>query len=283
MHRNSIWVVAIVAAISVSACGGSGGDAVPPVAAPPVAAAEICSPPILGDQNIDLPVRALYDAERHRFIPETMRKLRDREPLQVVALGDSIIADTFGPQFGPGGYQNSTAQGLDGVADFYGTAIWAVVSSLNSTGMWWYQVPPRVEQFAASHNPDLVIIGGISHQNDYAAIRSVVEQLRSALPAVEIVLASGAVALESVPTGDQLTIAAGSTEHRAELARLASELETAFLDTRGSYNQFVADAVAKDATLDHLFFQRDRIHANAIGVTVLATITELFFLPASLC
>ena len=280
LHSPVLFVLTAL----VAGCSGGGSDAPPATAAAPEPEpVQICSPNILADQNIDLPVRAIYSAERHRYIPETMRKLRDQEPLQVVALGDSIIADAFGPQFGASGFNTSTAAGLNGVADFYQGAIWAVVSSLNSTGMWWYQEPTRVEQYAARYMPDLVIIGGISHREDYAAIASVVEQLRTALPAVEIMLASGAVALDAIPEGDQLTIAPDATAHRARLADLAADLGTAFLDTRGSYNQFVADAVAQDPTIDHLYFQRDAIHANTIGKTVLTTITELFFEPAVFC
>lgn len=249
---------------------------------PPTAPALICSEPILSAQHINLPVKTIGNANRHQFLTQSLSRLRAGSEIQVVALGDSIVADAFGPQIGASGFHTSMAGGLSAVSDHFKVPVWTVVSVRGSTGAWWYRESGRIQEYVLNYLPDLVIIGGISHNNDIAAIRDVVDQIRGANPAIEIVLSTGAVNLQETPTVADLEIS-DPDSFRAQLRDLAAELSTGFLDMRGPYDQFILDASEASPGVEFDFFQRDRIHANEFGKTVLATILLQFFVPGTPC
>jgi len=87
--------------------------------------------------------------------------------LRVVMLGDSIVNDTG----------NSPWDVL--VERHYpGLRLEVVTSVRGGTGCWYYKDEGRVKPYVLDYRPDLLMIGGISHNNDTEAIRSVVRQTR---------------------------------------------------------------------------------------------------------
>jgi hypothetical protein len=242
-----------------------------------VAAVIACGGTPLADEGVPLPVRAVFEPERLRHLPATVRRLLAREDLQIVQLGDSIVGNTFGPQYGPAGYHVSTSWGMEPVAQEFGGPVWSTVSVLGSTGVWYYRDPAHLELHVLRYTPDLVMIGGISNRGDIAAMRDVIAQIRAALPAAEIVLMTGAVNLQALPVAPSLPAGPAPGTWEAALRDLSRELGTGFIDLRASYDDFVVRAHGFNPALDHAWFQADPVHANERGRVLLREIVAMYF------
>lgn len=203
-------------------------------------------------------------------LPATIAKLRAGQAVNCVMLGDSIVGDT----------SNSFWETqLDGQ---YSGQINVTTSIRSSTGCWYYQDPGQLHDYVLQYNPDLVIIGGISHDpaggpaNDTADIASVIDQIRAYNPATEILLltetSSGNNPFANPLLADPLD--PNGTDWRANLYRLAQDKHTGFLDmTEGWADYILASGESYD------WFLRDPIHDNARGESVIGRTLATYFAP----
>ena len=100
-------------------------------------------------------------------IPRTLHKLHEGGELRMVLLGDSIMGNTSASSFE-----------LLLMRDYPKCKIVKIASLRSSTGCKYYREDNRVEDYVLKHNPDLLVIGGISNGGDAEAVRSVIQQVR---------------------------------------------------------------------------------------------------------
>lgn len=210
--------------------------------------------------KIDLP------ADRWQHVPQTMRRLRDGPTVRMVLLGDSIMGDTASSNF---------ELLLDRL--YPKCKVDKVLSNRGSTGCWWYKDENRVESYVLRHNPDLLMIGGISQRDDTESIRAVIRQVREKQPTCEFLLITPAFGSETDKHIKEwrYDIDPASDSYRARLQKLAAEERCAFLDMTGPWWQFVQESGS-----DYGYFRRDKVHANERGYQILGRILERFFAPA---
>jgi lysophospholipase L1-like esterase len=203
-------------------------------------------------------------AGRWQLIPKTMQRLREGGELKIVLLGDSIMNQTTHSGF-PLLLQRQ----------YPNVKITAIASVRGSTGCWWYKDENRVQEYVLKHQPDLLMIGGISQRNDVASIREVIRQVR-AQQQPEIMLLTPAFGFEGSEFIKNWTydIAPGATDYRGQLRDLATELQCEFLDMTGPWWQYVQ---ASGKTYG--WFRGDAVHANERGSQILARILEKYFAP----
>lgn len=226
------------------------------------------SPPIVTDGLPGQPVRAVFEENRWQHLPRTMASLRSGGSLKIVALGDSIVNDTFAIE----------PFSVDKVAAHYGAEIDLVRSVRGSTGVDWYKQENRVQEWVLDHQPDLVMIGGISNHGDIDGFAEVIAQIRAAAPDTEFVLMSDAINRWKIPDATEFLIDLNDPGWRGQLRRLARDLGAGYIDMRGSYDNFVIEAHNTHG-LGYMDFQRDRIHGNMLGREVTGTTVATFFLP----
>ncbi len=204
-------------------------------------------------------------ANRHQYIPNTMAKLSAGDDLKIVMLGDSIVNDTCYSFFD-----------MHIERMYPGTDVSLVTSVRGSTGCWWYKEENRVQPYVLDHNPDLVMIGGISQYGDIDSIRTVIEQIRAGNANCEIVLMSEAVGDHNPDTHpeDLLPIDPTGTDYRDELWRLAQEQQVGFVDMTQPWAQFIANS-----GMDYDEFMYGSVHANYQGTVVLGRTLESYFAP----
>ena len=122
------------------------------------------------------PIKYTPPTGRFKYIPKGYeRPLKEGGELRMVLLGDSIMGNTSGSSF---------EQLL--MRRYPKCKIKKIASLRSSTGCNWYQHENRVEHYVFRHNPDLLVIGGISNGSDPEAVRSVVKQVRAKMPDLEI-------------------------------------------------------------------------------------------------
>ena len=122
-----------------------------------------------------------------KYLPRTRRILTAGGDLHVLALGDSIVADTMRSGW------------LAKLGAAYPQAkIRGTVYVRGGGGCQHYKEEGRIAKNIVPRKPDLVFIGGIS-QRDIEAIRDCIHQLRAGLPEVEILLATGAFGSNADP------------------------------------------------------------------------------------
>ena len=110
-------------------------------------------------------------------IPRTMKKLRDGGELRMVLLGDSIMGNTSASSFE-----------LLLMRNYPKCKIVKIASLRSYTGCTYYRDDNRVQDYVLRHNPDVLVIGGISNGGDAEAVRSVVRQVRAQKPDTEVLL-----------------------------------------------------------------------------------------------
>ena len=202
-------------------------------------------------------------AERHTNLTRTMGKLRAGDDVKVVMLGDSIVNDTSRGYFEPLIERQ-----------YPGSRVDVVTSVRGSTGMWWYKEENRVQSYVLDHEPDVVMIGGISHQNDVASVREVIRQIRAARPETEFILMSELAADNNPYLKPELLEAVDPTVPgwRSEMYCLAVEMGTEFLDMTQPWAQYIIDSGKP-----YDYFMRDALHLNARGSQVAGRIVESYF------
>ncbi|TLD72208.1 SGNH/GDSL hydrolase family protein [Phragmitibacter flavus] len=211
------------------------------------------------------PVTWTAPTNRWQNLSQTKTKLANGPSFRMVMLGDSIIGDTSGSEF-----EHLLAR------DYPQTKIKKTLSVRGSTGCWWYQEENRVEEYVIRHNPDLLVIGGISQRDDIAAIRSVIHQCRAKLPNLEILLLSPTFGAPQNAHNKNWTPQpdAKAYPYRANLQTLAQEEKCGFFDMTGPWWEYVkTSGYALDS------FKRDPIHANDRGKQILGRLMQRFLAP----
>jgi len=192
----------------------------------------------------------------------TRRILAGGGELRLLAVGDSIVADTMRSGW------------VAKLREAYPKArIEAKVYVRGGGGCQHYKEEGRVAKVIAPLKPDLVLIGGIS-QRDIPSIREVIHQLRTALPEVEILLFTGTFGTADPRVPEELAKAAhsGTGAYGRALKTLAAEERCAYLDMTTPWAEYLRSAKVHP----HRFY-RDVVHANEYGEQVLAKILMAFW------
>lgn len=197
-------------------------------------------------------------------LSRTRRLLTDGGDLHLLALGDSIVNDTMRSAW------------VAKLREAYPKAnIRATVYVRGGGGCHHYKEEGRLAKHVIPRRPDLVFIGGIS-QRDIESIRTVIRELRSALPEIEILLASGTFGTVDPRAPEELVKAAhsGAGAYGVALKILAAEERCAYLDMTTPWAEYLRSAKVHP----HCFY-RDRVHANEYGEQILSKILMSFFQP----
>jgi len=204
---------------------------------------------------------------RWQWIPNTMRRLRDRGTLRMVMLGDSIV-------------NNIQSSGFNLLVEraYPGSKIEKIVSVRGSTGCWYYQEPEHLKNYVLRHKPDLLVIGGISQRGDVEAIRSVIRQTRAALPEVEVIVMTDVFGSKgTIDPYDPKTAAdpdPGGTGYRDRLFKMALEERVEYINLTQPWARFL-----KASKQPLGAFMSDAVHANARGCQLVGRLLELYFAP----
>lgn len=214
------------------------------------------------------PLKWTPPTNRLARIPNFMKKLKAGGKLRIVMLGDSIINDT----------NNSLWDAL--LMRMYPQAeIQIIPSVLGSTGCWKYREEPYFKTYVADQKPDLLMIGGISHQSNSLAIKEVIEMTKKQV-GCDIILMSGPMGADTRPhvEGDMTTPLPkgtyGGNPFNEVLRTLADEQNIEFIDMNTIWYSYL---YASEKPFE--FFHRDILHADDRGKQVLGRVLEAYFKP----
>ena len=202
-------------------------------------------------------------AGRFTNIPRTMSKLRDGGELRMVLLGDSIMGNTSASSFE-----------LLLMRDYPKCKIVKIASLRSSTGCTYYQEENRVQDYVLRHNPDLLVIGGISNRGDAEAVRSVIRQVRAQKPETEVLLLTpvfGAMRDEHIRTFTR-EIDTTTSNFRFNMQKVAAEERCAFFDMTGPWWSYI-----QDSGKTYGWFMGDAVHANRRGCQIIGRLLEIWF------
>jgi lysophospholipase L1-like esterase len=209
------------------------------------------------------PLRYQPPSGRFAHIPKTMAKLRDGGELRLVLLGDSIMGNTSGSSFE-----------LLLMRDYPKCKIVKIASLRSSTGCKYYREENRVQDYVLRHNPDLLVIGGISNGGDAEAVRSVVQQVRAKKPGTEVLLLTpvfGSVRDEHIRIFTR-EIDTTTNNFRFNLRKVASEEKCAFFDMTGPWWAYI-----QESGKTYGWFMGDAVHANHRGCQIIGRLLEIWF------
>jgi hypothetical protein len=218
-----------------------------------------------------MPAHAITPAtDRTRNLTNTFNRLKTGQTLKIVLLGDSIVSDTLRSPF------ETLVERM-----YPGADITTIESTRGSTGCWYYKDPAILQQYVLQYNPDLVMIGGISHQNDEASLRSVVSQIQawgtSNSQNVDVLLTSEMAAGFDPNTNSAGLVApdpASTTDWRNNLIAVSNDLGTGYWDMTQPWEQYIlASGLPYDS------YKRDGTHMNAQGSMLAGRILESYFTP----
>ena len=208
-------------------------------------------------------IRYTPPAGRFEYIPETIRRLREGGELNLVMLGDSIVNDTSGSAF----------EKLL-MRDWPKCRIRKTTSVRGSTGCSWYREENRVDEWALRYNPDLLMIGGISH-GDPRTVRDVVRQVRAKSPKTEIMLLTPVFGVATCEWNRDWTPGiddANTNSWRTIIRNIAREEKCAFFDMTGPLNGYIRDSGKVIGA-----YMRDPVHSNERGQILLGRLLERWF------
>lgn len=199
----------------------------------------------------------INDHGKVTYLPETITKLKEGSRLRVVLLGDSILNDIG----------NSPFDVL--LEREYPNAQVEVITEVDGgKGCWHFKDAERFRQSVTRHDPDLLILGGLSEEGDVDSIREVVGRVQSSLKA-EIVLFSPVLGEESMYSGAKDV---GSEPdgwdldgYRSALTDLADSAQIAYFDLYAAWRSYVLGCGRP-----YDLFMRDDVHASERGRQVLA-------------
>ncbi|MBV8878396.1 MAG: SGNH/GDSL hydrolase family protein [Planctomycetaceae bacterium] len=203
--------------------------------------------------------------DRGTLLPETMKRLREGPSLRIVMLGDSIIQDTASSKF------ELLLERM-----YPKCKVEKIVSARGSTGCWWYKQENRVQAWVLDHRPDLLMIGGISQNNDAESVRELIRQVREK-SSPEILVMTGAVTTLGDPKLDPTwtyEVDPKGDGYRSKLFRMAAEEKVEFLDMTGPWGRYI-----RASEPVRQWYMRDPVHANERGFQVLGRILEKYFSP----
>ena len=209
------------------------------------------------------PIAYRPPANRFANIPKTMAKLRDGGELRMVLLGDSIMGNTSGSSFE-----------LLLMRDYPKCKIIKIASLRSSTGCKYYREENRVQDYVLKHNPELLVIGGISNGGDAEAVRSVIRQTRAQKPDTEVLLLTpvfGAIRDEQVKTFTR-EIDTTTSNFRHNMQKVAAEEKCAFFDMTGPWWAYVQGSGKTCG-----WFMGDSVHANDRGCQIIGRLLEIWF------
>ncbi len=212
------------------------------------------------------PVTWTPPQDRWTNLEKTKARLQSGPALTMVMLGDSIIGDTSGSNF----------ELLIG-RDYPKCAIKKVLSLRGSTGCWYYKEDNHVQEYVLQHQPDLLVIGGISQREDVASIKEVIHQCRAKLPELEVLLITPVFGgPHAGGNGKPLSEKPNPRwdTYRVQLRELAVQEKCGFFDMTDPWWEYLK---ASDYALDS--FKRDPIHANDRGRQILGRLMRQFFMP----
>ncbi len=202
----------------------------------------------------------------HNLLPKTIETLKNGGTLRVVMLGNSIINDT-----------GNAAWEVHLEAAYPGVDIEVITSVRGGTGCWYYQENNRVDTFVLRYQPDLLIIGGISHREDTAAIHNVINQVR-AQSDTEILVCSGPVGRQGDPRSNpEFTLTPQSGSFRLQLEEMAQNAQVEYYDIKTEWGKYISSS---EKPYD--YFLRDPVHANARGRQVLARLMAQYFISQAM-
>jgi lysophospholipase L1-like esterase len=206
-----------------------------------------------------------YKPSKDRFanIPKTMGKLRDGGELRMVLLGDSIMGNTSASSFE-----------LLLMRDYPKCKITKIAALRSSTGCKYYKEENRVQDYVLKHNPDLLVIGGISNGGDAEAVRSVVQQVRAKKPDTEVLLLTpvfGAIRDEHIRTFTR-EIDTTKSNFRYNMQKVAAEEKCAFFDMTGPWWEYI-----QNSGKTYGWFMGDGVHANERGCQIIGRLLEIWF------
>ena len=207
----------------------------------------------------------VYKPSKDRFtnIPKTMGKLRDGGELRMVLLGDSIMGNTSGSSFE-----------LLLMRDYPKCKVIKIASLRSSTGCKYYKDENRVQDYVLKHNPDLLVIGGISNGGDAEAVRSVVKQVREKKPDTEVLLLTpvfGSINDAHIKTFTR-EIDTTTSNFRFNMQKVAAEEKCAFFDMTGPWWEYV-----QNSGKTYGWFMGDAVHANDRGCQIIGRLLEIWF------
>ena len=209
------------------------------------------------------PIAYTPPAGRFANIPETMRRLREGGELRMVLLGDSIMGNTSGSSFE-----------LLLMRNYPKCKIVKIPSLRSSTGCKYYKDENRVESYVLRHNPDLLVIGGISNGGDAEAVRSVIRQVRAKKPDTEVLLLTpvfGALRDEHIRTFTR-EIDTTTPNFRHGMQTVAAEERCAFFDMTSPWWTYIQESGKTPG-----WFMGDAVHANARGCQIIGRLLEIWF------
>jgi len=195
-------------------------------------------------------------------LERTRKILTEGGSLHLMAIGDSIVNDTM----------RSGWVAL--LREAYPQAeIRATVYVRGGGGCQHYREEGRIAKVVVPGKPDLVFLGGISQANT-ESVGVVIDQLRAALPDVEILLGTGAFGTVDPRDAGALATAphSGTGAYGVALRQLAAEKNCAYLDFTTPWAEYLLSS----GVHPHLFY-RDVVHANEAGEQVLAKIFMSFW------
>ncbi|MGV8094037.1 MAG: hypothetical protein AB2L24_19410 [Mangrovibacterium sp.] len=199
---------------------------------------------------------------RFQYIPVTSNKLVNGEELRMVLLGDSIMGNTSGSHFD-----------LLLMRDYPQCRIIKIPSLRSSTGCRYYKEENRVQDYVLKHNPDLLVIGGISN-GDAESVRSVVKQVRNQKPDTEVLLLTpvfGAYKDEQIKMFTP-EIDTSTSNFRYDMMKVAMEEKCAFFDITGPLWEYIRNSGKTPG-----WFMADNTHANARGCQIIGRLLEAWF------
>lgn len=209
------------------------------------------------------PITYRPPANRFANIPKTMSKLRDGGELRMVLLGDSIMGNTTSSSFE-----------LLLMRDYPKCKIVKIASLRSSTGCKYYREENRVQDYVLRHNPDLLVIGGISNGGDAEAVRSVIQQVRAKKPDTEVLLLTpvfGALKDEHIRTFTR-EIDTTTSNFRFNMQKVAAEEKCAFFDMTSPWWTTI-----QDSGKTYGWFKGDAVHGNARGCQIIGRLLEFWF------
>ena len=200
--------------------------------------------------------------DRWKNLGRTRQRLTDGGDLKIVMLGDSIIGDTY-----------SSHYWLTWQRMYPKCKITTQLSNRGSTGCRWYKNDNQVEPYVLRHNPDLLIIGGISQSDDTESIREVIRQVR-AKQDPDILLLTQVFGATRDKHISQWTFDPAPDTYRARLKQLAEEEHCGYFDMTGIWWQYILDSGKC-----YGWFMRDAVHANERGFQTIGRMLEINFRP----
>ena len=207
----------------------------------------------------------VFQPPKGRFsnIPKTLAKLRDGGELRMVLLGDSIMGNTTSSSFE-----------LLLMRDYPKCKITKIASLRSSTGCKYYREENRVQDYVLKHNPDLLVIGGISNGGDAEAVRSVIQQVRAQKPDTEVLLLTpvfGAMRDEHIRTFTR-EIDTTTSNFRFNMQKVAAEEKCAFFDMTSPWWSYI-----QESGKTYGWFMGDSVHANDRGCQIIGRLLQFWF------